>query len=355
MVDEMAVESERRLSLMDATKSPPTPRADSPGAENAGGGKPEGSSVTEGSAGKGPAKPGSPAPASDAPPPLDLSFIDEKHRPSFAGITKEAAEYLKDKLGDEAGLRWSDYSQKTMAISAKESALAEREASLKQRQGDLEWVDSLDKDPEALALLRDLAERRRSGGAAKSGKPFDWANASPEEVAAHEAELRKQAADEAVARIRGEDESRTKAQQAIDSLDAEVSKSLIGSGDYTIEQVGPVFVKLGRFDGMRALAKASGEEFTSDYVVRTLRGILPPPSTKAAAAPKDSPGGTGAARNGAGGASSLGRGTGSAPPINAPAFVREKRDPKNLSERMQESLWLTNQKRAARGLPPLDD
>ncbi len=359
-VDEMTAESNRRISLMDAAAIKSKPRADSPVGGTSSGEKPEGDSVTTGSAAKDPVeKPDSPKPASEVVAVPDLSFLDEKHRSFFEKAPKETLDWLKDKLGSEAGLRWSDYTQKTMAVKAQEKALAARQA-------DLDWVDLIDKDPEALQALRDLAERRKSGKPATPAEDdYDPITATPEQRKAREDAIEERASEKAYKRLKAERDGETSADTerrsiavpvltALGALDDKGNLVEAGTKGWTGAQIEEAFADLGGWDGMRALAKARRVEFTKDYVVATLQRHLPPP-TKPPEAKQDSPNGAAVSRSESAGASSIGRGSGGAPPVVAPAFMQKGKAPSTLEERMAESLFIVNTKRAKRGLPPLSD
>ena len=353
MGQDMKADLASRLAREESPKATPTV---TPPAESAVGEKPGGTGGVEDSAAKGPAAtPGSPKPAPEAAAGPDLSFVDEKYRSVLAGASPEFQAYLRKEMG-EGKLRFDDYTKKTTAVADERKALAEQKAAL-------EFGQAVMSDEEALDTLRALADKRKGGKPPTTAPKIDFLTATPEEIQAHFEAIADATADAKVkAALKADEDRRAATAQATQTVEtqrteiaAEAGKAFVEMG-YTIEEWGtvgePAFERLGGWDGLAAIAKARRVEFGKDFVVGTLREFIP----KKVTAP-DSPHANGKAPvNAAVGASALTRGVGTAPAYNVPAFIREGRQLTNQSpqrDQIAEALYDVNQKRIAKGLPPL--
>lgn len=348
----MKAESEKRIALSASASKPAAPVVPA---------KPESTpilgaqddSAGKGSAAAGPAKPGNPPPASAPAAVVDLSFVPEKHRSFFEKAPADVLAYLSKEYGEENGkLRWSDYSKKTSALSDERKALEQRKVAA-------DFGDAVMSDEGALEALREYQRKgtKGAGSAAPAGSQKDWdpALATKEEWAEHEAALR----DEIKAEIKAEMEAQRSSETGVQRERVEITSAVVAEfgEDRVKEEVNPLFMRLGSWPGVAALAKARGESFTKETVVRILRELLPareapkpPAAVPPASTPQGSPPVSGLNGNGSGGASALSRGAGVSAPVTLPRHVREGRPAATLKERIEQTMAEVNRHRAAKGL-----
>ena len=340
----MRVELDRRLAAMEAPKAETKPAA-----ESAVAGKPDGIVAEKGSAAAAPVTPVKPAVASEPAKPVDLSFVDKRFRSVVENTSPEFQAYLREEYGDPSRLRTTDYTKKTTEVAEAKKALAAEKAAA-------ELGSAIMSDQEALETL-DALNKRRKGE--KAPAPFDWDMATAEEREAHiEAVAEKKAkalreAERAQQTVQTQEAASVTAQRTeITNAAVEAFKSMGHEEKDFVSIVDPLFRKLGGWDGMAAIAASRGEEFSSDFVVATLKDFIPAPGKK----PKDSPPENGARVNGAVGASALTRGSGTASPNNLPKHIKEGRVIRHDSpreDRIADALNEVNESRIARGLKPI--
>jgi hypothetical protein len=280
---------------------------------------------------------------------VDLSFVDKRFRSVVENATPEFQAWLREEYGDPSRLRTADYTKKNTAVS-------EERKSLDALKKEAELGAAVMSDQEALEAL-DALNKRRKGE--QTPAPFDWDVATPEEREAHiEAVAEKKAkalreAERAQQTTATTEAERVTAQRTeITNAAFDAFKSMGHEEKDFVSVVDPLFRKLGGWSGMAAIAAARGEEFSSDFVVATLKEFIPAPGKK----PKDSPHESEARVNGAVGASALTRGSGTASPNNLPKHVKEGRVITNDSpreDRIADALYEVNQRRIAKGLAPI--
>ena len=344
---DMKADLEARLSRQEGTKSePPTPKVESAVVVQPGGTEAGKESVTTD-----PAPPVSPPPAPEPEVGPDLSFIAQEHRPFFEKAPLATQKWMAD---------WQrDYTKKTTAAADERRAVEKDRQTLEARKSAAEFGEAVMSDAEALDTLRALADKRKGATPAAKAPEFDPLTATPEEWKAHDADLIQRAKAEARSEQEAEARQKASATSAEEAQKAEIGaaagKAFVDSG-YELKEwdaVGePIFVRLGGWPGLKALATAKGVDFSKDFVVETLHDFIPKKVK-----PQDSPHANGKAPgNGTVGASALTRGVGVAPALNLPDFIREGRQLTNQSprgDRIAEALFDVNKARIAKGLPPL--
>lgn len=323
----LRAESKRRLDAYAAAKPPaPTEKAATP----AGDGKPEGASTATETTKEAPAKQPDKAPVvPETVAAEDLSDFPEEFRSPEKQTTPEFRAWLRKEL-NARGLRQSDYTKKTTEV-------AEERKRVEAAKARLEFADAVLGDEEFVKAIEAVQAARN---AKPKSEPFDYVSATPEQIAAHEAEIEERAAAKALKAIEARSANVSETEAARMATVATAKAEFIDSGEYTSEEVAVVY---------DALVDV-GAVLTKDNVVKALRVSLPKRDPK----PKDKPATveTPPVKVEVG-ASVLTRKSGTAPTLPTPAWVREHRAPKDSTERLQATLLRVNAERAARGLTPL--
>lgn len=330
--------AEQRLAAMPGAKAP-AKIEDTQGGEGAAGRTPDGRFAAKENATEAPAKPDKAKEAPAATATVDRSFLsefDEKVRKSFESLPDEALSDLRKKL-DARGLRQDDYTKKTMSV-------AEREKALKAEEETLRFGRAVIRDTEMLGAVKAIDDKRngRAATAAKPTEPFDHITATPEQFAAHEAEVIQTAEERAFARLKADLDAKERAQSEKVAMAYAAKAAFVDTGDYEPETVNAVYDRIVALPGQ--------VQITKDNVVEILRDFLPPPTAKVAAKPATDnliPAASNPRQ--ANGAASLARAGGVTPMVTTPAFIQQGKTPANVDERLQLAVYQVNARRAAAG------
>lgn len=329
----MKAEADRRLAAMGA--KPATNGTDNQPAGAPAPRTPDGKFAAKDNTNGNPAKPDKPQVPSDAGA-VDRSFLsdfDEEFRKAFEALPPESKDKALKVLTAE-GRKERDYRQKTMSI-------AEREKALKEEEEVLRFGRAVKRDPKA--FVEDYSRLTQRAPDNPAPAPFDHITATPEEFAAHEAEVRKQAADEAYDRFKRDQDAKEQAARELSDMTAAAVAAFVEPGDYEFKTVNEVYNAL----------VADGVKFTKDNVVEKLKRWLPP--AKAKEAPAVNPPTAASSGKSATGASSLARAGGMTPPVTTPPFIQSGQTPTTADEpserakRIQLAIWQVNKKREAQG------
>lgn len=327
VVNEMRVESERRLKAYELAAKPVA----SVPATSVDEGKPKGGSTATEKVAEAPA-----ADKAHATPETaateDLSDFPEEFRSPEKQATPEFRKWLRKELADR-GLRQADYTKKTTEV-------AEQRKAIEAAKSRLEFAEAVLSDKDYLDAIEAVRAKKTTP---EKAEPFDYLSATSEQIAEHEAGIERRAVEKAkaetLAAIDNRQSKATAEQLAIMETVATARAEFIDSGEYTQDEVAPVYDSLVDM----------GVALTKENVVKALRLGLPKREPKS----KDKPSTNGAATEKvAVGASVLTRKSGTSPTLVTPVWVREHRAPANASERLQETLLRRNAERAARGLDP---
>lgn len=328
----LRAESRRRIDALVAASKPPVPPV--PAATSAGDGKPEGVSPATDTAKGAPATPDKAPVAPETVAAEDLSDFPEEFRSPEKQTTPEFRAWVRKEF-TARGLRQADYTKKTTeAAELKRLADAEMER-VNAAKSRIEFAETVLGDDEYVAAIE--AVRAKRAGA--KSEPFDYMSATPEQIAAHEAEIVNRAVSKALEATEAKGARVSAEERARFETVATAKAEFIDSGEYTADEVAVVY------DAMVDL----GTALTKENVVKALRVGLPKrePRPKDKPATKEVPEAKVEV-----GASVLTRKSGVAPTLATPAWVREHRAPKDASERLQATLLRRNAERAARGLDP---
>lgn len=286
------------------------------------------------------AKQASPKDAPKAATVPDLSFVTEEIRPLVEKADPKVIDYLRTLAREDAEskLRFADYTKKTTAVSEQRKALEARKVAA-------DFGEQIMSRKELLARVQELADELDGKQAAPK---FDPLTATAEDWARHDAEVAAKATAAALASIEAKQSATTSAVRTRQEMSLAILDSF--KGEHEPAEVNDLFVRLGDWDGVRALIERRGVEFSASNVAATLREFLP----KKAPAPKqDSPPVMDPPRSGLTGASALTRGGGIAPSLSLPKHVLEGRKAATPQELMAEVTHEVNAKRVALGKPQI--